>query len=158
MKHLIFTIAAAALLVLATETASAQLSKTAIGGNLAISFDRDNFYFGIAPKGQYYFTDNFRGEAVVTFFLPKNSIMFLDLGINLHYLFPIADNASLYPILGASFYAMSEEKRSDLSLWPTGALGGGIELAFLENWVVSGELKYKITTNSQRNYGMLTVG
>ena len=158
MKHLLFAIATAALLLIASATASAQKGTATLGGNLALLFDQHDFYFGLAPKGQYYLSDHFRGEAAVTFFLPKNKFMYLDLGVNLHYLFDITEQASFYPILGASLYALSEEKRTDLSVWPTVAFGGGIELEFAERWVISGELKYKIASETARSYGMLTAG
>jgi outer membrane protein X len=158
MKHLSITIVTAALLIFASATASAQKGTATLGGNLALTFDKSDFYFGIAPKGQYYLSDHFRGEAAVTFLLPKNTLMYLDMGVNLHYLFEITEQASFYPILGASLYALSEESHKDLAVWPTLAFGGGIELEFATRWVLSGELKYKIASDTSCSYGMLTAG
>ncbi|MDR2533786.1 MAG: porin family protein [Tannerellaceae bacterium] len=150
-----------ALIICFLASASAALAQKglfAVGGNLAISFDSETFYAGISPKAQYYFSDHFRGEGAATFFLPKNSLMYLDIAVYAHYLFDINDQARIYPVVGTGIYALSREKSIDLSAWPTLAVGGGIEYDFNERWTINGELKYKIASNTSYSFGMLSMG
>jgi opacity protein-like surface antigen len=56
--------------------------------------------YGIGAKFQYNVTKPIRLEGSFTYFLKKDLISMWDLSVNAHYLFPIADKLTVYPLAG----------------------------------------------------------
>jgi outer membrane protein X len=77
-----------------------------------------------------------------------------DLSLNAHYLFPVADAISIYPLAGLGVLgakssvnvgvggqsANASDSTSDLGV----NLGGGIDYKLKDNLILNAELKYKI--------------
>ena len=114
-------------------------------------YQTDYERFGIGLEGRYNFTDNIRFAPDVTFFFPKNHTTGLDININAHYVFPIQDGLSLYPLAG---FAVVNNRVSSVDipgLGKTDSFGNtdfGFNLGFggsydiTDNGFVNAELKY----------------
>ncbi len=94
MKKLLATICVA----LVSLGASAQTGDKFAGANL--SYGTEIKSLGIGVKGQYFFTDNIRGEASFDYFLKKDGLSMWDVNANVHYLFGVADKIKVYPLAG----------------------------------------------------------
>ncbi|MDR0537705.1 MAG: porin family protein [Tannerellaceae bacterium] len=142
-------------------TAKAQKGTMAAGLNYTLAFNSDNSFSGLAPKFQYYLSDVIRGEGVTTFLFPKNKNAYMDIAVYAHYLFKLDEKAVVYPIVGVGLLSWSTTAilDRDLSVWPSAALGGGIEYAFTDKISANAELKYKIASGSNAsNFGWLSIG
>lgn len=142
-------------------TASAQKDVKAVGANL--SYGLDSKVFGFGAKGQYGFTKEIRGEASFNYFLEGNdNTTRWDLNANVHYLFPMKQGFTLYPLAGLSYTHVSVDfttiipgtpaiqTSGSVSKWGLN-FGGGIEKDLSANWKVNAELKYQLISN----YGQL---
>jgi outer membrane protein X len=112
MTSIFKKVAIAAVAVTMSMSAIAQKKgDMAAGGNLVLGTG-DNFTnIGIGGKFQYNVTDPIRLEGALTFFLPKKqgipgfeaSLSFWDISVNGHYLFPVADRVTVYPLAGVAY-------------------------------------------------------
>lgn len=124
----------------------AQAGKKAIG--LYASYGTEIKNIGIGAKGQYNFTDAFRGEASFDYFLKKDHISMWDVNLNVHYLFPVGDSFRVYPLAGLSYTRWKIDIVESASTGKFGAnLGGGIELDLSSHLVLNAEAKYQLISD-----------
>ncbi|MDR0969367.1 MAG: porin family protein [Lentimicrobiaceae bacterium] len=154
-------ITAIAILTMSLPAIAQQKGDMAAGAQLAIGMGDEITNFGIGAKFQYNVTDPIRLEGSFTFFMPKEQVAdvkvsFWDLNVNAHYLFPIANQITVYPLAGLGIqgckvktsyggYSASASD-SDIAI----NLGGGIDYALTDQLVLNGELKYKISGDWDR--------
>ncbi len=129
----------------------------AIGGGLAYGTSDGFSNFGIGAKFQYNFSDKLRVEPSFTYFLKKDYITMWDLSANLHYLFPVSDQFSVYPLAGLAFvgikatvdmgeYGSASASESELGF----NLGGGAQYWISETLALNLDIKYQIVSNMDR--------
>jgi outer membrane protein X len=141
----------------------------AAGGNLVLGSGDSFTNFGIGGKFQYNVTNPLRLEGSFTYFLPKKegvadlaeiSLSMWDLSVNGHWLFPVADKVTVYPLAGLGILGTSSSAKIDLggldyngsgSSTEVGLnLGGGIDLKLTDELILNAELKYKIVSTWSR--------
>ena len=140
-------------------SASAQAGDKALGAQLVFGSETNNI--GLGVKGQYYFTDQLRGEASVDYFFKNKGVSMWDINANVHYLFDVADKFKVYPLAGLGYTNWSYKyefpglpvvEGSDGRLAVN--LGGGAEYELTKDLSVNAELKYQIISN----YNQLVLG
>ena len=163
MKKLLLLVCAAVMSL----SASAQAGDKALGAQLVFGSETNSI--GLGVKGQYYFTDQLRGEASVDYFFKNKGVSMWDINANVHYLFDVADKFKVYPLAGLGYTNWSytndvivieengnkrttEFKGSDGRLAIN--LGGGAEYELTKDLSVNAELKYQIISN----YNQLVLG
>ena len=117
---------------------------------------------GFGGKLQYKATDRFRFDGSYTYYLNKDEIVVLgvvtkfsywDFNLNGHYLFPVADIITVYPLVGLGSFVV--KTNVDASEWGAGKeskstfffgfnLGGGIDLKLTNHFILNAEVQYKI--------------
>ena len=97
MKKLLLLVCAAVMSL----SASAQAGDKALGAQLVFGSETNSLGFGV--KGQYYFTDQIRGEASFDYFFKNQGISMWDINANVHYLFDVADKFKVYPLAGLGY-------------------------------------------------------
>ena len=143
----------AAAMLLSLVGASAQLSaqergKIAVGGGL--SYMTEQGQIGVGAKARYGLAKNIRLEGGVNYFLPKNEVSGLELGVNAHYVVSLDDKISVYPLAGISYYRASASfggisiSSSDLTL----NFGGGASYQLNDKLSLGAELKYQTYTKT----------
>jgi len=155
MKKLLLLVCAAAMSL----SASAQAGDKALGAQLVFGSETNNI--GLGVKGQYYFTDQLRGEASVDYFFKNKGVSMWDINANVHYLIDVADKFKVYPLAGLGYTNWSYKyefpglpvvEGSDGRLAVN--LGGGAEYELTKDLSVNAELKYQIISN----YNQLVLG
>ena len=155
MKKLLLLVCAAVMSL----SASAQAGDKALGAQLVFGSETNNI--GLGVKGQYYFTDQLRGEASVDYFFKNKGVSMWDITANVHYLFDVADKFKVYPLAGLGYTNWSYKyefpglpvvEGSDGRLAVN--LGGGAEYELTKDLSVNAELKYQIISN----YNQLVLG
>ena len=132
---------------------TAQLSaqergKIAVGGGL--SYMTEGGQIGVGAKVRYGLVKNIRLEGGVNYFLPKNEVSGLDLGVNAHYVVSLDEKISVYPLAGISYYRASSSfggvsiSASDLTL----NFGGGASYQLNDKLSLGAELKYQTYTKT----------
>lgn len=106
--------------------------------------------FGIGAAARYSVTDNWRIEPAVTVLCRKYCSV--DISADVHYLFKIARDWTIYPMAGLS--------ANDIGKWSCGInLGGGADFSITRNWDVSAGLKWMIqTARWHRNPILIQIG
>ena len=156
MKKLLLLVCAAVMSL----SASAQAGDKALGAQLVFGSETNSLGFGV--KGQYYFTDQIRGEASFDYFLKNKGISMWDINANVHYLFDVANKVKVYPLAGLGYtnwsykyeypgHSVIEGSDGRLAI----NLGGGAEYELTKDLSVNAELKYQIVSN---NYSQLVLG
>ena len=141
-------------------SASAQAGDKALGAQLVFGSETNSIGFGV--KGQYYFTDQIRGEGSFDYFLKNKGISMWDINANVHYLFDVANKVKVYPLAGLGYtnwsykyeypgHSVIEGSDGRLAI----NLGGGAEYELTKDLSVNAELKYQIVSN---NYSQLVLG
>ena len=141
-------------------SASAQAGDKAVGAQLVFGSETNSIGFGV--KGQYYFTDQIRGEGSFDYFLKNKGISMWDINANVHYLFDVANKIKVYPLAGLGYtnwsykyeypgHSVIEGSDGRLAI----NLGGGAEYELTKDLRVNAELKYQIVSN---NYSQLVLG
>ena len=141
-------------------SASAQAGDKAVGAQLVFGSETNSI--GVGVKGQYYFTDQIRGEASFDYFLKNKGISMWDINANVHYLFDVANKVKVYPLAGLGYtnwsykyeypgHSVIEGSDGRLAI----NLGGGAEYELTKDLSVNAELKYQIVSN---NYSQLVLG
>ena len=97
MKKLLLLVCAAVMSL----SASAQAGDKALGAQLVFGSETNNI--GLGVKGQYYFTDQLRGEASVDYFFKNKGVSMWDINANVHYLFDVANKVKVYPLAGLGY-------------------------------------------------------
>ena len=155
MKKLLLLVCAAVMSL----SASAQAGDKALGAQLVFGSETNSI--GLGVKGQYYFTDQLRGEASVDYFFKNKGVSMWDINANVHYLFDVADKFKVYPLAGLGYTNWSYKyeyagapvvEGSDGRLAVN--LGGGVEYELTKNLNVNAEAKYQIISN----YNQLVLG
>mgnify|MGYP000847222430 FL=1 len=155
MKKLLLLVCAAVMSL----SASAQAGDKALGAQLLFGSKTNNI--GLGVKGQYYFTDQIRGEASFDYFLKNQGVSMWDINANVHYLFDVADKFKVYPLAGLGYTNWSYKLEYDNVTLAKGTdgrlavnLGGGAEYALTDNVSVNAEAKWQIVNN----YNQLVLG
>ena len=141
-------------------SASAQAGDKAVGAQLVFGSETNSIGFGV--KGQYYFTDQIRGEGSFDYFLKNKGISMWDINANVHYLFDVANKVKVYPLAGLGYtnwsykyeypgHSVIEGSDGRLAI----NLGGGAEYELTKDLSVNAEMKYQIVSN---NYSQLVLG
>lgn len=141
-------------------TTYAQKGESAIGFNLNYGDDTN---LGLGIKYRYSFTDNWRIEPAFNYYFKHDYLSMWDLGANVHYLFPVAPQVSLYPLGGVSYSCAT----AHLASWGEGwhnvhdgnigiNLGGGVDFKVAPTVKLNLELKYQIVDS--RNQLILSAG
>lgn len=143
MKKLLLLVCAAVMSL----SASAQAGDKALGAQLVFGSETNNI--GLGVKGQYYFTDQLRGEASVDYFFKNKGVSMWDINANVHYLFDVADKFKVYPLAGLGYTNWSYKLEYDNVTLAKGTdgrlavnLGGGAEYELTKDLSVNAELKY----------------
>ncbi|MCL2502799.1 MAG: porin family protein [Bacteroidales bacterium] len=157
MKNIFKKAAIAAIVLTMSVAAHAQLKgDMAAGGNLVLGTGSSYTNIGIGAKFQYNVTDPIRLEGSFTYFLKKDYVTQWDFSVNGHYLFPVADQITVYPLAGLGVYGTKWS--IDWGLGNTSAsntdvcvnLGGGVDFKLTDQLILNAELKYKIVNNWSR--------
>lgn len=140
MKKVLMMIIAA---VSVFATAHAEKGDMGVGVNLLYGTEIETI--GIGVKYQYSILDQLRLEGSFNYFFEHDHIHGWDLNANVHYLFPLGDRFSLYPLAGltvanAGGYGNTTTKFG-------GNLGGGCEVKVVENWRINFEARYSIVSD-----------
>ena len=141
-------------------SASAQAGDKALGAQLVFGSETNSF--GLGVKGQYYFTDQIRGEGSFDYFFKNKGVSMWDINANVHYLFDVANKVKVYPLAGLGYtnwsykyeypgHSVIEGSDGRLAI----NLGGGAEYELTKDLSVNAELKYQIVSN---NYSQLVLG
>jgi outer membrane protein X len=146
MKHFLQKAAIAAIAVTMSMAAVAQQKgDKAAGGNLVFGSGNSYSNIGIGAKFQYSVTDPIRLEGSFTYFLEKDYVSMWDLSVNGHYLFPVADKVTVYPLAGLGILGTKVDfgfgSSSDSNLGVN--LGGGADFKLSDRVILNAELKYK---------------
>ena len=144
--------------------ASAQF---AVGVHTLYGTDVSNF--GIGVRARYDLNEQFRLDGNFNYYFKKNGLEFWDINANLHYLFNITDEFTVYPLgglglgsikatpeiknplTGETFYGPST---SDTKLGFN--IGGGVDFALTDDLYLNGEVKYQIV--SGYNQAVMSAG
>ena len=133
-----------AAMMLMSIDAFAQEGTLAVGGHLGYASYDGYSPLGIGAKFQYEFIENFRGEAEYNFWFAKKeagvSAGLMDVNLNLHYLFKIADKFNVYPLGGISLVATHGDGDSENAIGFN--VGGGAEYYIAPNLKVNADVKY----------------
>ncbi len=155
MKKLLLLVCAAVM----TLSASAQAGDKALGAQFVFGSETNSI--GLGVKGQYYFTDQLRGEASFDYFFKNKGVSMWDINANVHYLFDVADKVKVYPLAGLGYTNWSYKLEYDNVTLAKGTdgrlavnLGGGAEYELTKDLSVNAELKYQIINN----YNQLALG
>lgn len=147
-KRIIQTLMVAILVVFASSPALAQeKGEMAVGGGLSVATGEDYTNFGIGAKFQWNPINNLRLEPSFNYFFKKDYHTIWDLSANVHYLFPVADKVTLYPLAGLGIqnvgldFAGFSDSETDVAF----NIGAGVDIKLAENWMGNFEFKYKIT-------------
>lgn len=128
--------------------AFAQENKVSVGAQLSYGSDHERVGLGI--KGQYGLIDNIRLEAAFNYFFKQNNVSLYDLNVNVHYVIPINEQFSVYPLAGLTYMKESASAKGEgfkLSVSDSRLgvnLGVGAQYQLDSNWAIAGELKYQI--------------
>lgn len=96
MKKLLLAVA----FVASTFGAFAQSEKgeKSLIGNIGVQSNPGRFLIG--AQGRYVIADHIRLAPEASFIFPKNKVTGLDVNMNVHYVFDVDQNASVYPLAG----------------------------------------------------------
>ena len=145
-------IVAIAVVTMSVAVQAQQQGDMAAGGHLAY-WGEDGFSsVGIGGKFRYNITDPIRLEGSFTFFLPKKflgdiKMSMWDLSVNGHYLFPVSDKVTLYPLAGLSILGFKssgtflgiDASHSETKLFLN--IGGGVDFNVADNIAINLEPK-----------------
>lgn len=149
-----------ALFALVSTFASAQ----SVGVHLVYGTEVDRL--GLGVKGQYQFSDEIRGEASFNYFFKSNNTTYWDVNVNGHYLFPLNDKFTLYPLAGLTYchasYDLGKASGGLISLSSSSGhlglnAGGGADYALSDNLALNLELKLQLVkgmTQGVLNFGV----
>lgn len=136
------------LLCACISTSYAQKGESALGVNLNYGNDTN---LGLGLKYRYSFTDNWRIEPAFNYYFKHDYASMWDLGANVHYLFPVAPQVSIYPLGGLSYLHATAhladlgEGWNNISDGKIGVnLGAGVDFKVAPNVKLNLELKYQI--------------
>jgi outer membrane protein X len=149
-------IAAIAVLTMSVAAGAQEKGDMAAGGSLVLGAGDSFTNIGIGAKFQYNVTTPIRLEGSFTYFLKKDYLKMWDLSVNGHWLFPLGEKITVYPLAGLGILNYGYDYSVDFGeLGSYGAsgstsdiafnLGGGLDLKLTDRLVFNAELKYKIS-------------
>jgi len=157
----IYSLMLCAMMALSCQTVSAQKGEKAVGLNF--SYGSKFEQMGVGIKGQYHFTNHFRGEASFDSFFKKDGVSMWDINFNFHYVIPIAQGLKVYPLVGLTYTHWSSDLdvEVDSDGWgfdisidggtskdEVGAnIGGGFQIDFSPNFSFNFEAKYQLISD-----------
>ncbi|MDR2650712.1 MAG: porin family protein [Prevotellaceae bacterium] len=124
--------------------------------NQAVNTGNGHTNYGIGAKFQYNVTNPIRLEGSITYFFPnewysspiyQSSISMWDFSANGHYLFPVSDVVTLYPLAGLGILTTRNSVKStdgnvDYSNSKFGLnLGGGVDFKLSDKFILNAEVK-----------------
>ncbi|WP_419083539.1 porin family protein, partial [Phocaeicola sp.] len=105
-------------------------------------------------KYQYNITDQIRIEPSMTYFFKNDGLSMFDINANIHYLFPIASNVSLYPLAGFTYtnWHLDLGKVGDYDVSGSDGkfgvnLGAGMEFTLDKSWSLNLDIKYQLISD-----------
>jgi outer membrane protein X len=156
-------IVAIALVTMSVAVNAQEKGDMAAGGNLVLGSGNSFTNYGIGAKFQYNVMNPLRLEGSFTYFLKKDNLTMWDLSVNAHWLFPIADKVTVYPLAGLGMLGTKVSVPSidlgELGSYGGGSasdseigfnLGGGIDYKLTDKLILNAELKYKLGNNWNR--------
>ncbi|GHT28410.1 hypothetical protein AGMMS49574_02650 [Bacteroidia bacterium] len=152
---------AIALVTMSVTVNAQEKGDMAAGGNLVLGSGDSFTNIGIGAKFQYNVTNPLRLEGSFTYFLKKDYLTMWDLSVNAHWLFPVADKVTVYPLAGLGILNYGYDYSVDLGEWGSVGgsgstsdiafnLGGGIDYKLTGKLILNAELKYKISDTWDR--------
>ena len=109
---------------------------------------------GLGLKYQYNITDQIRIEPSMNYFFKNDGLSMFDINANIHYLFPIASNISLYPLAGFTYtnWHLDLGKAGDYDVSGSDGkfgvnLGAGMEFDLDKNWSLNFDIKYQLISD-----------
>ncbi len=152
MRKILFFLAAFAMLA----TKASAETEIAVGANLSYGTEVGSVALGV--KGQLNIIKSLRVEASFDNYFEIDDVSAWDLNANLHYLIPVAEKVTVYPLAGITYINVSSDGNGILgsignmigvdtsySYDRFGAnVGAGIEYNFNDSWKMSFETKYQI--------------
>lgn len=131
--------------------AMAQKDIKAVGVHLNYGTKIESFSLGV--KFQQNITNEIRLEPSMNYYFANKGIDMLDVNFNVHYLFPMASNIRLYPLVGLTFERWDVGKiKNKLGV----NMGAGAEFDIADNWMMNFELKQKLV--KKYNQSVFSVG
>lgn len=131
--------------------AMAQKDIKAVGVHLNYGTKIESFSLGV--KFQQNITNEIRLEPSMNYYFANKGIDMLDVNFNVHYLFPMASNIRLYPLVGLTFERWDVGKiKNRLGV----NMGAGAEFDIADNWMMNFELKQKLV--KKYNQSVFSVG
>jgi opacity protein-like surface antigen len=145
-------------------SANAQQGDFAAGVNGLVGFGNSYTNFGAGAKILYNVTDPIRLAGTFDYFFISFFISMWDAMAFVHYLFPLADAASIYPLAGLGVVGTSASASVEVDLGPLGggtygasasttdfsfSLGAGIDFALSEKLTLNGEFKTWLKTGTR---------
>lgn len=127
-------------IVLGIGSISAQKGEKALGVNFNYGSEIETV--GLGAKFQYGFTDEIRGEMSYNHFFKKHGLKMWDFNVNAHYLLPLSEQTTFYPLAGLCFSKLSKVT----SNWGAN-IGCGIEYSLTEALSVGFEAKYQFVSD-----------
>lgn len=149
MKKIMFLLVA---VVLGIGTMAAQKGDKSLGVNINYGTEIETVGFG--AKFQYSFSDVIRGEMAFNHYLEKNHAKMWDLEATAHYLLPLSEKFTFYPLAGVCFTKVSAGGFGS-SKWGAN-LGCGIEMPLSENLKANFDAKYQLV--SDWDQAVLSIG
>ena len=127
--------------------AFAQEGAMSVGAHLGYAGYGDGYSpLGLGAKFQYEFVENIRGEFAYNYWFPKDVEGFksgmMDFNLNFQYLFPVAEDIKIYPLVGvnmATQHGDVDEKESIFGF----NLGAGAEYYLSEQLKLNLDIKYQ---------------
>lgn len=147
MKRYLFTVICLAIFAISTTNVSAQgKGDMAVGAGLAYGTGDSFSNIGLGAKFQWNPIEKLRIEPSFTYYFKKDYISMWDLSANAHYLFPVAEKFTLYPLAGVGILnakvSVAGVSASDSEFGFN--LGGGADFKLSDKLFLNAELKYKI--------------
>ncbi|MCR4582957.1 MAG: porin family protein [Prevotella sp.] len=120
---------------------NAQDTGFAVGGQVVMGTGSGFTNYGIGVRGQYYFTENFRGEITGDYFFKKDHVTYFDVNAMVHYVFNINDKFSVYPLGGVGLMGASTGDETYSSGGSTIHIEGSTSTEFIFN--LGGGVEYR---------------
>ncbi len=123
----------------------AQQGESSLG--VKLSYNTDAEITGVGVKYQYNLTEQLRVAPAFTYFIQNHDskVSAYAFDVDLHYLFPLEYNLTLYPIAGLNFTNIDQDSNTDSGFGLNA--GVGIQYPVADNLVLNAEWKRSILMN-----------
>ncbi|MDR2468905.1 MAG: porin family protein [Tannerella sp.] len=138
-----------------TWNSAPQQGDMAVGLQVATAFGSHYANAGAGGRFQYNVFDWLRGEGAFTCFLKKDHVILWNAGVNAHYLLPLNEMVTFYPLAGTGLVGRSHGRGAGDLLDPTSPmanLGAGADFQLNEYLFLNVETTFrKIFDGSERD-------